>query len=283
MPHVRSITHIDRIPYDVVQQIIKKAFRYRTQQCTQKLQNKIIGNLTNTTLLTTDYTRDTLFLSGASFQTAIYKANGLSVSGPSGKFTSETIETMEQYCDAIVLHNPLRIDTEKVSKWTDKPIVDGGGPTQALVSYMTICDYFKVPQQLTVTFCGDLNNCLVSRSLIRLLDKMVDKLTLYLISPEENRLEEGFVRSTKQVCVVGDDLSSVMPATDVLFMAHSANEPESTFEMAKPECIVLQPCPRIETEAFIVPRSKYFEQIQNGVYLRMAILGYCLGLKKAWI
>ena len=50
--------------------------------------------------------------------------------------------------------------------------------------------------------------------------------------------------------------------------------------MAKPDMRVLHPLPRVDeiaTEVDSDPRATYFEQMENGMYVRMALLALVLG------
>ena len=49
---------------------------------------------------------------------------------------------------------------------------------------------------------------------------------------------------------------------------------------AKEDMIVLHPLPRVDeiaTDVDTDPRAKYFEQMENGMYVRMALLALVLG------
>ena len=49
---------------------------------------------------------------------------------------------------------------------------------------------------------------------------------------------------------------------------------------AKPNCAVLHPLPRVDeiaTDVDADPRARYFEQMENGMYVRMALLALVLG------
>ena len=53
-------------------------------------------------------------------------------------------------------------------------------------------------------------------------------------------------------------------------------------DLAKPDMAVLHPLPRVNEIALDVdddPRAAYFEQVQNGVYVRMALIMTLLGLR----
>ena len=54
-------------------------------------------------------------------------------------------------------------------------------------------------------------------------------------------------------------------------------------KLAKEDMIVLHPLPRVGEIAYDVdqnPKAYYFNQTENGVYTRMAIISYLLGVKK---
>ncbi len=90
-----------------------------------------------------------------------------------------------------------------------------------------------------------------------------------------------------------------MPELDILYMTRVQRErffneedyirlkdtyvlDEEKLKAAKPEMAVLHPLPRVNEivgEVDDDPRAAYFEQAQNGVYVRMALIMTLLGLK----
>ena len=98
----------------------------------------------------------------------------------------------------------------------------------------------------------------------------------------------GFTRS----------LEEVMPELDILYMTRVQKErffneedyirlknsyvlTKEKMGLAKPDMAVLHPLPRVNEIALDVdddPRAAYFEQVQNGVYVRMALIMTLLGL-----
>ena len=93
-------------------------------------------------------------------------------------------------------------------------------------------------------------------------------------------------------------LEEVMPELDILYMTRVQKErffneedyirlknsyilTSEKMALAKPEMAVLHPLPRVNEIALDVdddPRAAYFEQVQNGVYVRMALIMTLLGL-----
>ncbi len=93
-------------------------------------------------------------------------------------------------------------------------------------------------------------------------------------------------------------LEESMPELDILYMTRVQKErffneedyirlknsyilTSEKMALAKPEMAVLHPLPRVNEIALDVdndPRAAYFEQVQNGVYIRMALIMTLLGL-----
>ncbi|MDY5971494.1 MAG: aspartate carbamoyltransferase, partial [Butyricicoccus sp.] len=94
------------------------------------------------------------------------------------------------------------------------------------------------------------------------------------------------------------DLEKAMPGLDILYMTRVQRErffneedyirlkdtyilTTDKMKLAKPDMAVLHPLPRVNEIALPVdddPRAAYFEQAQNGVYVRMALIMTLLGL-----
>ena len=93
-------------------------------------------------------------------------------------------------------------------------------------------------------------------------------------------------------------LEDALPELDILYMTRVQKErffneedyirlknsyilTSEKMALAKPEMAVLHPLPRVNEIALDVdndPRAAYFEQVQNGVYIRMALIMTLLGL-----
>ena len=95
----------------------------------------------------------------------------------------------------------------------------------------------------------------------------------------------------------GESLAEALPASDVLYVTRVQRErfanpddydkvkgsyviDKAAMGSAKPDMMVLHPLPRVDeiaTDVDADPRAKYFEQMENGMYVRMAILALVLG------
>lgn len=181
---------------------------------------------------------------------------------------------------------------------------DGGHqhPTQTLTDLMTIRKKKKRLGGLTIGLCGDLKFGRTVHSLIKSLARY-DGIRFVLISPEELRVPDYILEEVikaknipyKEVV----DLEGVIGELDILYMTRVQKErffneedyirlkdsyilTGAKMKLAKPDMAVLHPLPRVNEIALEVdedPRAAYFEQVQNGVYVRMALMMTLLGVK----
>ena len=181
---------------------------------------------------------------------------------------------------------------------------DGGHshPTQTLLDMMTIRRRKGRLDGLTIGFCGDLKFGRTVHSLIKSLARW-DHMRFVLISPEELRLPDYIISEVLDArgipYVETRDLEKSLPALDILYMTRVQRErffneedyirlknsyvlTRAKLAAAPADMAVLHPLPRVNEITLDVdddPRAAYFEQAQNGVYMRMALIMTLLGLK----
>ena len=185
---------------------------------------------------------------------------------------------------------------------------DGVGehPTQALLDLFTIVDFKGSADGQTVTLVGDLAHGRTVHSLAKLLALYgAEGLRLELVSPESLRTPQGiidFVRERGVEVHETNSLDEVIGRSDVIYWTRVQEErfadradyeaiagdfvmvPE-VLAKASDEAILMHPLPRkhemgSEADHAILdddPRSVYFHQMQNGMYMRMALLAGVLG------
>lgn len=220
-----------------------------------------------------------------------------------GESLIDSILTLEQYCDVIVLRHSEIGSSATAAKYAKVPIInagDGAGehPTQALLDLYTIQSELGHIDGLKVAMVGDLRYGRTVHSLTRLLSQY--DVSLRFVSPETLRLpmdlmndliDKGIkVRETNKV-------SDVIENADVLYVTRiqkerftdlaQYEEVKNYFEItpevmahAKEKMIVMHPLPRVGEIHYKVdrdPRAAYFRQVQNGLYIRMALLAAVLG------
>lgn len=154
---------------------------------------------------------------------------------------------------------------------------------------------------LTIGLCGDLKFGRTVHSLIKSLARY-EGIRFVLISPEELRVPDYVIHEIlTPKGIPYEEVTSLeesMPKLDILYMTRVQKErffneedyirlkdtyiltPEK-MKLGKPDMAVLHPLPRVNEITLEVdddPRAAYFEQAQNGVYVRMALMMTLLGL-----
>jgi aspartate carbamoyltransferase len=193
-----------------------------------------------------------------------------------------------------------------------RPVVISGGdgvgehPTQALLDLFTIFDFKHGIDDLTITLVGDLANGRTVHSLAKLLALHgATGLRLELVSPDSLRAPQAvidFVRTRGVEVHETSSLDEVIGDSDVIYWTRVQEErfadkadyeaiagsfimTPAVLARASQEAILMHPLPRkhemgSEADHVILdndPRSVYFHQMQNGMYVRMALLAGVLG------
>ncbi len=220
-----------------------------------------------------------------------------------GETLADTIRTLEQYSDVIVLRHPEIGAAKLAADYADIPVINAGDgpgehPTQALLDLFTIQDELGQIDGLKVAMVGDLRYGRTVHSLTKLL--LGYNVSLRFVSPEILRLP---LTVMNQVIDAGvdtretHDVADVIQNADVLYVTRVQKERFSDLaqyeevknfyeitadlmEKAKKKMIVMHPLPRVGEIHYNVdkdPRAAYFRQVKNGMYIRMALLAAVLG------
>ena len=220
-----------------------------------------------------------------------------------GESLPDTIRTLESYADVIVLRHPEVGASGIAAKYARKPIINAGDgigehPTQALLDLFTIKEELGQIDGLSVAMVGDLKYGRTVHSLTRLL--CLYDVELSFVSPEILRLPLDImneVRARNLPVRETYDVVDVIETTDVLYVTRVQKERFSDLsqyeevkscyeitpelmERAKEKMIVMHPLPRVGEIHYAVdddPRAAYFRQMENGMYIRMALLAAVLG------
>lgn len=226
-------------------------------------------------------------------------ASADSSSATKGESLMDTIRTVSCYSDVIAMRHPKEGAPFAASTKSYVPIINAGDgghnhPTQTLTDLMTIRREKGRLDHFCIGLCGDLKFGRTVHSLIQALMRY-EGIKFYLISPEELRVPDYVLRNMQQHGAVYeevDNMDEVMPKLDILYMTRVQRERffnEADYirlkdrfildleklETAKKDLCILHPLPRvneISTRVDDDPRAKYFEQVRNGKYIRMALL-----------
>ena len=219
-----------------------------------------------------------------------------------GESLSDTITMLADYSDCIVLRHPRRGSSKLAAKVADKygvPVISGGSgsqehPTQALLDIFTIQEYHHRLSGLNVGIVGDLRYSRTISSLLFALSKF-GRNTIYYLSHPSLRLQEELVydlESTDLEMHKASSFAEIISEIDVLYVTRLQkerfpdpmlyNKVKDSYQLradlmkaAKDNLIIMHPLPRVDEIPYAIdrfPQAKYFEQAENGVYTRMAIL-----------
>ena len=220
---------------------------------------------------------------------------------------ADTIRVISCYADIAAMRHPKEGAPLRASRYSRIPVINAGDgghshPTQTLLDMLTIRRRKGRLDHLTIGFCGDLKFGRTVHSLIKSLARC-EGMKFVLISPEELRVPDyiihEFLEPKNIPYVEVRSLEDAMPELDILYMTRVQRErffneedyvrlknsyvlTEAKMALAREDMAVLHPLPRVNEITLDVdddPRAAYFEQVQNGVYIRMALIMTLLGLK----
>ena len=217
-----------------------------------------------------------------------------------GETVADTVRVIGCFADIIAMRHSKEGAPLVASHYANVPIINAGDgshahPTQTLTDLLTIRREKGRLNNLTIGFCGDLKFGRTVHSLIKALSRYTG-INVILIAPEELRLPSYIRRevcdknhvSTREV----ETMEEVMSELDILYMTRVQKErflDEEEFERlkdsfilnperlrtAKKDMIILHPLPRVNEITRAVdndPRAAYFRQVENGKFVRMALI-----------
>ena len=229
-----------------------------------------------------------------------------SSSASKGESVADTIRVVSCYADICAMRHPKEGAPLVASMSSNIPVINAGDgghqhPTQTLTDLLTIRSLKGRLDNITIGLCGDLKFGRTVHSLIEALVRY-ENVKFVLISPEELRIpsyiREDVLKRNNVEFVEEERLEDALPDLDILYMTRVQKErffneedyirlknsyvlTREKMAQAKPTMAVLHPLPRVNEIALDVdddPRAAYFEQVQNGVYVRMALIMTLLGL-----
>ncbi len=269
---------------------------------------KILENFVVATLFFEPSTRTRL-----SFESAVNQLGGKiigfsdasSSSVKKGESLKDTIKTVANYSDLIVMRHPLEGSARFASEVSPVPIINAGDganqhPTQCLLDLYSIRKTQGKLDNLHIAFIGDLKYGRTVHSNVIALTNF--NCTFHFVSPVELKLPSAVKRHIKEKNLdyyQYTDLNEVIPFVDILYMTRIQRErfsdpmeyervknsyilEGSMLKNSKPNLKVLHPLPRvneINENVDDMPQAYYFQQAQNGVYVRQALMASILGLK----
>ena len=251
-----------------------------------------------------------------SFETAMLRLGGHVIgfagaqlsSVTKGESIADTVKTVSNLVDVIAMRHPKEgaaLVAARAAKDFGIPVINAGDgghmhPTQTLADLATITSRYGRITGLTIGLCGDLTFGRTVHSLVETLCRF-GNVNFVLISPDELKMPRYVIDRIKRApsCTYTEvrDLAAVIGDLDVLYMTRVQKErffneddylrlrdtyilDEAKLQRAKPDMAVLHPLPRVNEISVDVdhdPRAAYFEQVHNGMLMRMALESSVVG------
>jgi aspartate carbamoyltransferase catalytic subunit len=221
-----------------------------------------------------------------------------------GESFHDTIKTVSNYCDMIVMRHSIEGAPRYASEISDVPIVNAGDgtnqhPSQTLLDLYAIIKTQGSLENINIMMIGDLKYGRTVHSLLHALSHFNAHFTF--VSPPELQMPDDYKQfldkkgigytEKREIDEVGD--------MDIIYMTRVQRErftdlmeyervknayilKEHMLKGAKESMRILHPLPRvneIDTALDKSPHAYYFKQTENGVYTRMAIISYLLNVK----
>ena len=222
-----------------------------------------------------------------------------------GESLRDTILTIANYSDLIVMRNPVEGSARFASEVSSVPIINAGDganqhPTQTLLDLYSILKTQGTLDNLHVAFVGDLKYGRTVHSLVIALCNF--NTTFHLVSPVELKLPSSVKMHIKERNLAYHqytEMTEVIPQADILYMTriqrerfsdpleyernkNSFNLHKDMINDTKENFRVLHPLPRvseIDINVDASPKAYYFEQALNGVFVRQALMALILGIR----
>ena len=245
-----------------------------------------------------------------SFETAVQRLGGSVIGFDSGGNTSlaqkgetlaDSVQVISSYADAFFMRHPQEGAARLASEFSTVPVINGGDganqhPTQTLLDLFTIYETQDTLENLNVAFVGDLKYGRTVHSLAQALSLF--NCNFYFISPEALAMPDYILDELDNKGInysLHQSIEEVIDSLDILYMTRVQKErfDETEYQHIKsafllnakmlknvrPNLRILHPLPRVDEihkDVDETPFAYYFQQAQNGVYARQALLALLL-------
>ncbi len=222
-----------------------------------------------------------------------------------GETLHDTIRVISNYCDMIVMRHPVEGAARYASEVSRVPVVNAGDganqhPSQTLLDLYSILKTQGRLDDINIMMVGDLKYGRTVHSLLEALSHFKAEFTF--VSPPELQMPTEYKMQLYERGISyyeTTDIMERMGMADIIYMTRVQRERFSDvmeYERVKnayvlhndmladtkPNMRILHPLPRVNEIAPDVdenPKAYWFQQTENGVYTRMAIMAYLFGVK----
>ena len=292
----RSLVSITDYTKEEILEILQLASEFEAAPNRKTLDGKVVA-----TLFFEPSTRTRL-----SFETAVSRLGGriigfsdaMTSSSVKGETLHDTIKMVGSYADVIVMRHPLEGAARYASEVSPVPIVNAGDganqhPSQTLLDLYSILKTQGTLENLKICLVGDLRYGRTVHSLIMAMSHF--NPSFRFIAPNELKMPDEYKIFCKRNNIKYEETSELagnFDDADILYVTRVQKErfldliefervknvytlKNSMLEKSKPNLKIMHPLPRvneIDQDVDASPKAYYFQQAQNGLYVRQAIM-----------
>lgn len=298
--HQKSLVSIQDLSLAEFNTIFKKAKEYqKTKGLASKkpLNNKIVAScfFEASTRTRLSFEAATNRLGGNVIGFSDSSNTSLNTKGESLK---DTLKIISSYADLLIIRHPQEGAARLAQEVCGIPVINAGDganqhPSQTLLDLFTMQSAFKDLEGLNLVLVGDLKYARTIHSLVQVAHLF--KMRLYFVAFENLSLPENLLFDLKRKALqfsFHKSLEEVISKADVLYLTRIQKErfnqsdelyplvlTPTLLKKAKKTMKILHPLPRREELPPEIDESAhayYFEQAQNGIYIREALLDLIL-------
>ena len=299
----KSLVSIDQCSKEDILRILDNAGKFEKNPNRKLLEGKVAA-----TLFFEPSTRTRL-----SFETAVNRLGGRVIgfsdasttSSSKGETLKDTILMVSNYVDLIIMRHHLEGAARYASEVTNIPIINAGDganqhPSQTMLDLYSIYKTQGTLENLNIYLVGDLKYGRTVHSLLMAMRHF--NPTFHFIAPDELRMPEEYKIYCREHHIKyvehSDFNEDTIADADILYMTRVQRERftdlmeyervknvyilrAKMLEKCRTNMRILHPLPRVNEISYDVdecPQAYYFQQAQNGLYAREAILCDVLGI-----
>lgn len=246
-----------------------------------------------------------------SFEAAMHRMDGKvigfsdnkNISTAKGESLQDTLRMLERYVDIVVIRHPLEGAAQLAADTISIPVINAGDgahqhPTQTFLDLFSIQESQGSLEKLHIAMVGDLKHSRTVHSLSQALIPFQTRM--YFVSPSSLEMPKAICDELKEKGIkfsFHPEIEEIIHKLDILYMTRIQEErfsdkkecemlkngftlKVSHFKNVKDNLKVLHPLPRvneIDRKVDATPYAYYFQQAENGLYVRQALLSLILG------
>ena len=301
--HLSHFIDVQRLNPDAIELIFDLALRFKHNHCQPLLKGKLIASC-----FFEASTRTRL-----SFDAAVYRlggqvigfSKGSSTSSVKGESLADSMRVISAYADAIILRHPKNGAAIEAANAANIPVINAGDgtnqhPTQTLIDLFSIKEAQGRLHGLSIAMVGDLKYGRTIHSLVETV--ALFGMRLFFVAPAELTISQSICEVLDKKGLKfshHDNINDIIDKVDVLYMTRfqrerflqgEEQEPDAKLtitpkllQSAKASLSILHPLPRqseLPPAVDTTQHAYYFQQAENALYIRQALLALILADQK---